>query len=79
MSKEKKYISLKVVSYAIRDFLYALLNNGVSENDIFITKEDDYLVVRIPIESLSSVKYRNEDIPLSAYVDKKFNEVTNNE
>lgn len=65
MSKEKKYISLKVVSYAIRDFLYALLNNGVSECDIFITKEDDYLVVRLPIESLSSVKYinRNEYIP----------------
>ena len=72
MSKEKKYISIKVVSYAICNFLYALLNNGVSEYDIFITKEDDYLVVRLPIESLYSVKYRNEDIP-------KCSEVTNNE
>lgn len=63
MSKEKEYISLKVVSYAICDFLYTLLNNGVSENDIFITKEDSYLIVRLPIESLSSVKYRNEDMP----------------
>lgn len=63
MSKEKEYISLKVVSYAICDFLYALLNNGVYEGDIFITKEDDYLVVRLPIESLSNVKYRNEDMP----------------
>lgn len=74
MNKEKKYISLKVVSYAIRDFLYALLNNGVFSNDIFITKEDDYLVVRLPIESLSSVKYRNEDIPQCCC-----GEVTNNE
>lgn len=72
MSKEKEYISLKVVSYAICDFLYTLLNNGVSENDIFITKEDDYLVVRLPIESLSGVKYRNEDIP-------QCGEVINNE
>ena len=63
MNKEKKYISLKVVSYAIRDFLYALLNNGVSSDDVFITKEDNYLAVRIPIESLSSIKYKNEDIP----------------
>lgn len=63
MSKEKEYISLKVVSYAICDFLYALLNNGVYEGNIFITKEDNYLVVRLPIESLSNVKYRNEDIP----------------
>lgn len=62
-NRKKEYISLKVVSYSIRDFLYALLNNGVSSNDIFITKEDDYLVVRLPIESLSSVKYKNEDIP----------------
>lgn len=60
--RKKEYISLKVVSYAIRDFLYALLDNGVSSYDIFITKEDDYLVVRLPIESLSSVKYRDEDI-----------------
>lgn len=58
MSKEKKYVSIKVVAYAIRDFLYALLNDGVSEYDIFITKEDDYLVVRIPMESLSSVRYK---------------------
>lgn len=65
MSKEKKYISLKVVAYAIPEFLHALLNNGVSECDIFITKEDNWLVVRLPIESLSGVKYRNrnEDIP----------------
>lgn len=58
MSKEKKYVSIKVVAYAIRDFLYALLDNGVSDCDIFITKEDDYLVVRIPMESLSSGRYK---------------------
>lgn len=58
MSKEKKYVSIKVVAYAIRNFLYALLDNGVSDCDIFITKEDDYLVVRIPMESLSSVRYK---------------------
>lgn len=58
MNKEKEFISIKVVSYAMCDFLYALLNNGVSECDIFITKEDNYLVVRIPMESLSSVRYK---------------------
>ena len=65
--REKGYISLKVVSYAICDFLYALLNNGVSSNDIFITKEDGYLVVRLPIESLSNIKYKTEDIPQTCY------------
>ena len=58
MNKEKEFISIKVVSYAMCDFLYALLNNGVSECDIFITKEDNYLVVRIPMESLSNVRYK---------------------
>lgn len=58
MSKEKKYVSIKVVAYAIPDFLYALFNNGVSEYDILITKEDDFLAIRIPMESLSSVRYK---------------------
>lgn len=57
----EEYISLKVVSYALCDFLYALLNNGVSEYNIYITKEDDYLVVRLPKQSLSSVRYKKEN------------------
>lgn len=79
MSKEKNYISLKVVDYAIRDFLYALLNNGVYEYDIFITKEDNWLVVRLPIESLSGVKYRNRDEDIPQCDIPQCGEVTDNE
>lgn len=57
----KEYVTLKVVSYALCDFLYALLDNGVSEYDIYITKEDGYLVIRLPKQSLSSVKYKKEN------------------
>lgn len=72
MNKESKFISIKVVSYAMCDFLYSLLDNGISEYDIYITKEDDYLVVRVPKDSLYNAKYKkcNETNCLGAEEDE---------
>ena len=57
----KEYVNLKVASYALCDFLYALLDNGVYADDISLTKEDNYLVIRLPKESLFSVRYKKEN------------------
>lgn len=58
MNKVNEFISIKIVSYAMCDFLYALLDNGVSESDICVSKEDDNLIVRIPKDSLYNARYK---------------------
>lgn len=44
----KEYISIIVAPYAIADFIRALYRNG--DHDIAVTKEDNDLTVRIPLE-----------------------------
>lgn len=58
MNKENEFISIKVVSYAMCDFLFALLASGISESDICITKEDSCLIVRISKISLYNARYK---------------------
>ena len=47
MKEENKWFSIKVSSYAMIDFLHALITNGFKENGIAITKEDNDLIVRL--------------------------------
>lgn len=53
---EEKYVSIKVIDYAMPKFLHALLNNGLTTEDFVVTQEDDYLVVRIRFDALYVIK-----------------------
>jgi hypothetical protein len=53
---EEKYVSIKVVDYAMPKFLHALLNNGLTTEDFVVTQEDDYLVVRVRFDALYVIK-----------------------
>ena len=63
MVHEVKYVSIKVIDYAMPKFLHALLNNGLTTEDFVVTQEDDYLVVRVRFDALYPVKYKKwEDL-----------------
>ena len=53
---EERYVSIKVIDYAMPKFLHALLNNGLTTEDFVVTQEDDYLVVRVRFDALYVIK-----------------------
>lgn len=64
--QDNRFIKIKTAPYALPKLLYALYTNGVME--VTMTKEDDELVLTIPMSTLEELVYpRKKD----SYIAKK--------